>query len=62
SSADFYAKFNISLKEAEETLYWLELLHESNYIDTKLFESIYTDCTELIKIPVSITKNQKQPV
>ena len=62
SSADFYAKFNISLKEAEETLYWLELLHESNYIDTKLFESIYTDCTELIKILVSITKNQKQPV
>ena len=58
SSADFYAKFNISLKEAEETLYWLELLHESDYIETKHFEDIYKDCTELIKILVSITKNQ----
>ena len=59
SSADFYAKLNISLKEAEETLYWLELLHESEYVETKHFESIYDDCTELIKILVSITKNQK---
>ena len=59
SSADFYAKLNISLKEAEETLYWLELLHESDYIETKHFESIYDDCNELIKILVAITRNQK---
>ena len=61
SSADFYAKLNISLKEAEETLYWLELLYESDYIETKHFEDIYSDCVELIKILVSITKNQNQP-
>ena len=36
SRADFYAKLNISLKEASETEYWLELLHESEYIGKKL--------------------------
>ncbi len=56
---DFYAKLNISLKEADETAYWLELLHESGYIGNKMFDSIYTDCQELIKILVSITKTQK---
>ena len=56
---DFYAKMNIALKEASETEYWLELLHESNYIDSKAYESIHTDCTELLKILMSITKTQK---
>ena len=60
SKADFYAKLNISLKEASETEYWLELLHESGYLEQKVFESIVQDCNELIKILVAITKNQKQ--
>ena len=59
SKADFYAKMNISLKEASETEYWLELLHESGYIEKKTFVSIYEDCQELIKILVTITKSQK---
>ena len=59
SKADFYAKMNISLKEASETEYWLELLHESGYIEEKTFVSIYEDCQELIKILVTITKSQK---
>ena len=59
SKADFYAKMNISLKEASETEYWLELLHESGYIEKKQFVSIYEDCQELIKILVTITKSQK---
>lgn len=50
---------NISLKEASETEYWLELLHESGYIEEKPFFSIYEDCQELIKILVTITKSQK---
>lgn len=60
SKADFYAKMNISLKEASETEYWLELLHESDYITKEQFSSIYEDCQELIRILVSITKTQKQ--
>ena len=50
---------NIALKEISETEYWLELLHESDYIETESFESIYNDCQEIIKILVSITKTQK---
>ena len=59
SKADFYAKMNIALKEASETEYWLEILNETDYIDNKLFESLYSDCQELIKILISITKTQK---
>ena len=59
SKSDFYAKMNIALKEISETEYWLELLHESGYIESKNYESIYEDCQAIIKILVSITKTQK---
>lgn len=57
SKADFYAKLCISLKEAAETSYWLELLHESGYLDDRSFESIYADCPEPLKLLTSITKS-----
>ena len=60
SKADFYAKLNISLKEADETEYWLELLHDSGYLDDSQFNSIYTDAEELIKLLTATTKKQKQ--
>jgi len=50
----------IALKESSETEYWLELLHESDYISTSSFESIYADCIEIVKILVAITKTQKE--
>lgn len=59
SKADFYSKLNISLKEASEAEYWLELLYESDFITKAQFESIYVDCQEIIKLLVSITKTQK---
>ena len=59
SKADFYAKMNIALKECSETEYWLELLHESDYIDDDAFYGIYEDCQEVIRILMSITKTQK---
>ncbi len=59
SKADFYAKLNIALKEASETEYWLELLFESNYIEESAYLSIYSECQELIKLLVAITKTQK---
>lgn len=58
SKADFYHKMNIALKEASETEYWLELLHESGYIEPSHFKSIYYDCQELLKILMAITKSQ----
>ena len=60
SNADFYSKMNIALKEASETEYWLELLGESGYIEKEHFESIYSDCQELIKILMAITQSQKR--
>ena len=55
SEADFYAKLFVSLKEADESAYWLELLHDSQLLTPEQFDSIYADCTELIKLLVSIT-------
>lgn len=62
SKADFYAKMNIALKEASETEYWLELLHESDYLtdQEKDFESLYQECQEVLRILMSITKTQNK--
>ena len=51
---------NIALKEANETLYWLELLSQSDYIDHQSFISIGTDSEELIKLLVAIAKTSRE--
>jgi len=56
SKKDFTNKLYIALKECNETLYWLELLVATNYIDDKQFQSLYNDCEEVKKILVSTTK------
>ena len=58
--ADFYAKMSIALKEANETYYWLRLLHETEYLTDKEFDSMATDITELISILVSICKTKSK--
>ena len=58
SKPDFYAIMNISLKEASETEYWLELLRETDYINQTQFESIYADNQELLRLLMSIIKTQ----
>lgn len=60
SRADFLSKLNIALKEADETDYWLDLLHETNYIDYQQYESLLADCKEIIAILVSIIKKLKK--
>ena len=50
SKADFKSKSYIALKEARESLYWLELLHRNNYLTDVQFNSLYTDCEELVKV------------
>lgn len=59
SKADFIAKMSISLKEASETEYWLEILHETDYLSDEQFNGIYMDCKELLKILTSIIKSSK---
>lgn len=62
SKADFRSKICIALKEASETEYWLELLFETGYISEKQFLSINTDCSEIIKILVSIAKTTQSNI
>ena len=56
SRQDFRSKSYIALKEARESLYWIELLKRNNYIDERQYTSIYADCEELVKILVSRCK------
>ena len=50
STADFKAKSYIALKEARESLYWLELLHRNNYLTDVQFNSLKADAEELVKV------------
>ena len=59
SKEDFLAKLYISLKEANETKYWLELLHLSDYIDDNQYESIINDLGKIIGTLVNIIKKTK---
>ena len=56
SKQDFRSKSYIALKEARESLYWIELLHRNNYLDEKQYNSIYADGEELVKILVARCK------
>lgn len=56
SKADYRSKSYIALKEACESLYWIELLKRNNYIDERQYQSLYEDCEELVKILVARCK------
>ncbi len=59
SKADFANKLQISLKEANESKYWLRLLYDCKYLDNKKFQSIINDLEEIIKISISSIKTVK---
>ena len=60
SKPDFISKLSIALKEANETGYWLELLHETSYLDNKQFESIYDDCEKIKATLINIINTTKR--
>ncbi len=59
SRADFIHKLSIAQKEANETLYWLELLKRTDYLSESQFQNSHNNATELIKILTSIIKTTK---
>ncbi|MBQ7897591.1 MAG: four helix bundle protein [Clostridia bacterium] len=59
STADFNSKMYVSLKEANETEYWLRLLFKTEYLTQAEFDSLEKDITEIIAILMSITKSMK---
>lgn len=56
SDADFLRKMSIAYKEADESDYWLSLLHDNGYLEDKQYDSIYADADELVRILVARCK------
>jgi four helix bundle protein len=59
SKHDFKHKMAIAQKEINESIYWLELLKETNYLSASEFETINNDAVEVIKLITSIIKSTK---
>ena len=58
--SDFISKLYISLKEANETMNWLNLLHDTTFLTDEAFESMANDCSEIIALLVSSIKTVKR--
>lgn len=59
SSADFINKLSIALKECNETLYWLNILRDTEYLNDQEFASMEKDCRELLALLISSVKTTK---
>jgi len=62
SKADFVHKLQIALKEANETRYWLRLVHGSNYINDQHFNSLLSDLESIIRILTRIINTSKERI
>lgn len=60
SKRDFINKMNISLKEANETLYWINILKDTGYIEIEKFTNLNKQCSELVAMLVSTLKTLKK--
>ena len=62
SDADFLSKMSIAYKEADESDYWLNLLHDNGYLDDAQFRSLSQDCDRILKVLTSIVKTMKAKI
>ena len=62
SSADFINKLSVALKECNETLYWLNILKDTEYLNEKEYESMNTECREVLALLISSIKTTKQNI
>ena len=62
SDADFLSKMSIAYKEADESDYWLNLLHDNGYLDDKQYTSLKKDIDRILKILTSIVKTLNEKV
>jgi four helix bundle protein len=60
SHAEFAAKLSVVVEEADESLYWLELLHESNLIKPERLSDLLNEANEIVAISVAARKTAKQ--
>lgn len=59
SKPDFASKIRICESEASETLYWLEIIEELNWMEKDLLLPLHSECSELLAIFTSISKTLK---
>ena len=59
SKADFSNKMSVSLKEANETEYWLCLLRDTDFINENQFKNLHADCKELVAMLVATVKTSR---
>lgn len=59
---DFKHKMGIAQKEINESIYWLELLRDTDYLTAEQFESINNDAVEIIKLITAILKSAKSNI
>lgn len=62
SKTDYRSKSYIALKEARESLYWIELLHRNNYLTDVQYNSLHADCEELVKLLVHRCKKMDEQI
>lgn len=63
SKADFINKYQIALKEANETDYWLRLLSNTGYLpDDESSRSLVSDCKELLRLLIASTRTAKKRI
>ena len=62
SDADFLSKMSIAYKEADETDYWMNLLHDNGYLNDDQFQSLAHDCDRILKVLTSIVKTMKEKI
>ena len=59
SRADFASKMNIALKEASESGYWIDLLHDTQYLSESEYQSLFANCKRIIAVLTKIVKATK---
>jgi four helix bundle protein len=59
---DFIHKMGLAQKEINETIYWLELLRETNYLNEEYFDSLNEDAIEIIKLATAILRKAKSNI
>lgn len=62
SDADFLSKMSIAYKEADETDFWLNLLHDNGYLNYDQYNSLNKDIDRILKILSSIVKTMKEKI
>ena len=62
SDADFLSKMSIAYKEADETDYWMNLLHDNGYLNESQYESLKKDMDRILKLLTSIVKTMKEKI